>query len=69
MKITTNTSVSISLVIILIGGVLWLTDVSATGKINKLELQNQKTLFLKVDDKLDEVIERLSRIEGKIESD
>ena len=51
----------------LIGGLLWLTDVSATGKLNKQQLQTQDKVMTKIDRKMDDVIERLSRIEGKIE--
>lgn len=66
-KITSSTLISLPVIAMLIGGLLWLTDVSATGKLNKQQLQTQDKVMTKIDRKMDDVIERLSRIEGKIE--
>ena len=66
-KITSSTLISLPVIAMLIGGLLWLTDVSATGKLNKQKLDTQDKIMTKVDMKMDDVIERLSRIEGKIE--
>jgi hypothetical protein len=66
-RITSNTLISLPVIAALIGGLLWLTDVSATGKLNRQKLTSQDRVMSKIDDKLDEVIQRLSRIEGKME--
>ena len=66
-RITSNTLISLPVIGMLIGGLLWLTDVSATGKLNKQQLDTQDKVMTKIDRKMDDVIERLSRIEGKIE--
>ena len=67
MKITTKTLISLPIVLAFIGGVLWLSSIDATAKVNSKEIKEHKNFASKVYDKLGEMNERLSRIEGRLE--
>lgn len=65
-KITDGTLVSLGLVVVLIGGVLWLASIQSDAKEARTGLQELKQSnsdYIKVMNSIDE---RLSRIEGEI---
>lgn len=73
-KITSNTLISIPILAMIVGGLLWMTDISATGKSNKIEIQDQKEVTKMIYDEskeirksLMEINGRLHRIEGRLE--
>ena len=67
-SITTNTSISIAVLALILGGVLWLTNIDASVKVNKRTLENNSTYMSKVYYELKEMNTRLSNIEGKLEA-
>lgn len=62
-KFTENTLVPVSMVIALIGGIGWLTMVYANGVSNTEKVASLETKSEKVTEKLDDIIQRLIRIE------
>ena len=71
-KITENTLLPLSLVSILIGGIFWLSTMYSKVEAhedNLNKIQNQQTAFIASDNNFkEEVIDRLARIETKLES-
>lgn len=69
-KITENTLVPLSLMATILGAGAWLTVVWYQGNANATAIMEIKTEVKeksnKLDDKLDEIVQRLSRIEGKL---
>lgn len=68
--INENTALPISLILIVLGGVSWLTSIYFAGQSNAAQIAEIKAKseseFLLVRQKLDEVNARLYRIEAKI---
>jgi len=68
-KFSESTLLPVSLVIAVIGGAGWLTMVYANGEANSVEIAElkitQQKFTDKVSDKLDEILERVTRIEEK----
>lgn len=69
-SITENTLIPISLVIVIIGGVSWLTAIHAGEQKNAENIMqikaDSKEFSESVDHKLDSVLDRLARIEEQI---
>lgn len=70
-KITENTLIPISLVITILGGVVWLSTLWArteahAEKISKLQVQ-QESMMKQVTDSNIELVKQLARIEAKLE--
>lgn len=66
-SITSNTTVSVSLVIVIIGGVLWLTNIDSVAKRaleisqeNKIQIEQSQAQTL-------DLVERTARIETKLD--
>ena len=70
MKITEGTLLPISLVIVIIGGVSWLTTIHAGERNNAAAIEEIKThakeFSANVGDKIDILLERTARIEEQI---
>lgn len=71
-KITENTLLPVSLVVILVGGVFWLTTlynqtVSNAQDISAIETK-QDLLTKELTEKQSLILDRLSRIEGRLEN-
>ena len=69
-KITELTLLPISLVIVIIGGVVWLTQIYALANSNKTSVveikDRQESVYNRLDSNLNSIDRRLSRIEGKL---
>lgn len=70
-KITEGTLIPVSLVLSLLGFSSWLTVIWAQGNANAQAIdtmqEDRKTLARRQNDKLDDILQRLSRIEGKLD--
>jgi len=66
-QITNSTLVPISFMVIVFLAALWLTDVRCVTELNAKEIVAVKIKYDKVDNKLNEISDRLSRIEGRLE--
>ena len=62
-EISEKTRVTISLLIIILGGMTWLSTVYAEIKTNSSDLQELKDHQEKRDDRLEIILERVTRIE------
>ena len=67
-SITQKTLISIPLLISIVLGIVWITDIAAQAKINKSKISRQVKTVDKIYSKLEDIDKRLSRIEGKLES-
>lgn len=71
-KITENTLLPISLVVVLIGGVFWLTSIYNQTVANAQDILNiqetQDIMIEKLTEKQTLMLDRLSRIEGRLEN-
>lgn len=65
-KITEGTLVPISLVIVLVGGIFWLTQLYFTTQSNASTIEKMQIQSEKIDQSLSEILERLARIEERI---
>lgn len=69
MKLSESTLIPLSLVITLLGGSAWITSLWAKTENNSIQIQTltkkEESHYDKLSDKLDEVIERLARLEAK----
>ena len=63
MKITEGTLIPISLVIILIGGVVWLTTLYFTTQSNAAAIDKIQLKYDAISDKLDDIVIKIDRIE------
>lgn len=70
-KITETTLLPISLVLTIIGGVFWLTMIYSQTEANAKEISKIKDdgreIISKIDEKQTLMLDRLSRIEGRLE--
>ncbi len=66
MKPAWITAIS-TVIAILAGGILWLTNIHATASENSNQIYGMRTYQEKILDQLREMNQRLSRIEGKLE--
>lgn len=67
MKITENTTINLTVVATLVGGILWLTNIYAmASKASEdiLEIKSEKSEIRK---ELTEIKQSLARIEGKLD--
>lgn len=69
--ITENTAIPISLLLVILGGAAWLTSIYFTGQANSAQIQelksDQSQEFLRLNQSLEDIRERLSRIEGRLD--
>ena len=65
-EISENTRITISLLVIIIGGMTWLTTVYAQIKTNSSDLQELKSTYEKREDRYVQILDRLARIEERL---
>jgi len=65
-KITEKTLIPVSIVAVLIAGVFWLGALMAEVKSNSKALEENKLIKLRIFQKLNDISQRLSRIEGML---
>lgn len=63
--ISENTGVSISLMIAVIGFVIWLTNLNATASVTAKDVSKLQTTQERIDQAISDIRDRLSRIEEK----
>lgn len=71
-KITESTLIPISFVVSLVGGVFWLTTIYSQSNANAVEIteikSKQEVLVQTLNEKQTLMLDRLSRIEGRLEN-
>lgn len=63
--ITENTLIPVSLVIVLAGGILWLTTIQSQGEVNTVSIQEIKD---RREEDVGRIDRRLERIESKLDT-
>lgn len=67
LAFTGNTLVPLSSIIVLVVGLVWITEIKSEVKVNAERVKNTETQQASIAKKIDENSKKLSRIEGSLE--